>query len=333
MLARRDRTNERTSLTDPSANLQNQLIEKRFLVGRQIGKGSFGDVYEAYDNSNGKRVAIKFEDRQSSHSQLKNEYRVYRIINGGIGIPKMICDGSTDDYDYLVMELLGPSLEKLFNHCRRKFSLKTVLMLGEKMIRRVEYMHQMCHLHRDLKPDNFVIDSENGPEIYLIDFGLARRFCHVDENMKVEHVKRMKLQSFTGTARYASISAQQQYTTSRKDDLESLGYILIYFLKTRLPWQHVPKVGSNGMTPKQRKERILEIKMSTNPTELCTGLPHEFQQFISYCRKLDFDETPSYGYLRRLLGGQMERNLYVKDWMYDWRVMDANEKKNKKKPH
>lgn len=200
------------------------------------------------------------------------------------------------------MELLGPSLEKLFNHCRRKFTLKTVLMLGEKMIRRVEYMHQMCHLHRDLKPDNFVIDAENGTEIYLIDFGLARRYCYVDNDMKAEHIPQMKLQTFTGTARYASITAQQQYTTSRKDDLESLGYILIYFLKSRLPWQQVPKVGSNGMTPKQRKERILEIKMSTNAGDLCHGLPYEFQQFISYCRSLYYEETPSYGYLRRLLG-------------------------------
>lgn len=228
---------------------------------------------------------------------------MYQIISGGVGVPKLICYGSNDDYDYLVMELLGPSLEKLFNHCHRKFSMKTVLMLGEKMIRRVEYMHQMCHLHRDLKPDNFVIGSDNGAEIYLIDFGLARRYCQVVDN-KVEHVKQVKLQSFTGTARYASISAQQQYTTSRKDDLESLGYILIYFLKSRLPWQHVPKAGGgpNGITAKQRKERILEIKMSTNAATLCSGLPYEFQMFITYCRKLDFDEYPCYAYLRRLLG-------------------------------
>lgn len=199
------------------------------------------------------------------------------------------------------MELLGPSLEKLFNYCRRNFSLKTVLMLGEQMINRVEYVHQMSHIHRDIKPDNFVIDFEKGTDIYLIDFGLARRYCQTVDN-KYEHVKQVKLQSFTGTARYASINAQEQFTTSRKDDLESLAYILVYFLKSRLPWQQVPKVTTNGFTAKQRKERILEIKMSTKISDICKGLPNEFQMFIKYCRNLKFDEAPSYAYLRRLLG-------------------------------
>lgn len=224
------------------------------------------------------------------------------MICGGEGIPRVFCYGSNGEYDYLVMELLGPSLEKLFNFCRRKFTLKTVLMLGEQMIRRVEYLHQMSHLHRDLKPDNFVINSANGIELFLIDYGLARRYCQIVDQ-EVEHVKRLKLQSFTGTARYASIDAQKQYTTSRKDDLESLGYILVYFLKSRLPWQQVPKAGGgpNGITAKQRKERILEIKMSTKVSEICSGLPFEFQQFLIYCRSLGFDEQPNYCHLRRLL--------------------------------
>lgn len=199
------------------------------------------------------------------------------------------------------MELLGPSLEKLFNYCKRKFSLKTVLMIGERMLHRIEHMHQMCHIHRDLKPDNFVIDLDHSAEIYLIDFGLARRYCQINDDGLVEHVKRVKLTSFTGTARYASISAQQQFTTSRKDDLESLAYILIYFAKGKLPWQSVPKVGTNGITAKQRKERILEIKMSTKVSDLCKGLPFEFQQFLNYCHNLEFEEAPAYGYLRHLL--------------------------------
>lgn len=200
------------------------------------------------------------------------------------------------------MELLGPSLEKLFNFCRRKFSLKTVLMLGHQMVDRIEYVHQMSHLHRDLKPDNFVINSQNGFDIYLIDFGLARRYCQIIDG-KVEHVSRVKMQSFTGTARYASIGAQQQFTTSRKDDLESLGYILVYFLKGRLPWQQVPKAnaGPNGITAKQRKERILELKLSTKTAELCADLPMEIESFIIYCRTLKFEETPNYAKLRLFL--------------------------------
>lgn len=230
--------------------------------------------------------------------------QIYRIICGGVGIPNVYTYGTTLGYDYLVMELLGPSLEKLFNFCRRKFSIKTVLMLGLQMIDRIEYVHQMSHLHRDLKPDNFVINSQNGFEIYLIDFGLARRYCQLNmSNNIVEHIKRIKMQSFTGTARYASIGAQQQFTTSRRDDLESLGYILVYFLKGRLPWQHVPRPNGapNGITAKQRKERILEIKLSTKTKELCDGLPTEFESFIIYCRGLKFEDQPNYAQLRLYL--------------------------------
>lgn len=200
------------------------------------------------------------------------------------------------------MELLGPSLEKLFNFCGRKFTLKTVLLLGLQMIDRIEYMHQMSHLHRDLKPDNFVVNSQNGMDIYVIDYGLARRYCQINMSTnQVEHVKRVKMQSFTGTARYASIGAQQQFTTSRKDDLESLGYMLVYFLKGRLPWQHVPRPGANSITAKQRKERILEIKLSTTTPELCQGLPVEMEAFILYCRGLKFEEQPNYAQLRLFL--------------------------------
>lgn len=224
------------------------------------------------------------------------------ICGGSDGIPHVYCFGEADGYDYLVMQLLGPSLEKLFNFCRRKFSLKTVLMLGMEMIDRIEYIHQMSHLHRDIKPDNFVIDSQNNCGIYLIDFGLARRYCQLNmSNKRIEHVKRAKMQSFTGTARYASISAQQQFTTSRRDDLESLGYMLVYFLKGRLPWQNVAKAGIDGITPKQRKERILEIKLSTSTMVLCADLPREFELFINYCRDLGFEEQPNYAKLRLFL--------------------------------
>lgn len=226
---------------------------------------------------------------------------MYRIICGGKGIPNVYSFGTILGYDYLIMELLGPSLEKLFNFCQRRFTLKTVLMLGLQMIDRIHYIHQMSHLHRDLKPDNFVVNSQNGFEIFLIDYGLARRYCQLNmATNKVEHIERRKMQSFTGTARYASIGAQQQFTTSRKDDLESLGYILVYFLKGRLPWQHVPRVtdGPNGITAKQRKERILEIKLSTKTRELCEGLPTEFESFIRYCRGLKFEDQPNYSQLR-----------------------------------
>lgn len=175
--------------------------------------------------------------------------------------------------------------------------MRTVLRIGIKMVRRIEYVHQMSHIHRDIKPDNFVIDSGRGDEIYLLDFGLAKRYSAI-VNGKVEHVKQMQSKQFTGTVRYASINTQKCITPSRRDDLESLAYVLIYFLKGSLPWQHVTRT---GITSKQRKERILEMKLSTTCSQLCAGLPCEFYHFLENCRSIGFADQPKYSYLRMLL--------------------------------
>lgn len=221
-------------------------------------------------------------------------------MSGGIGIPDVICYGSYGKYDFMVLEFLGPSLERLFEFCKRRFSLKTVLMIGIKMLRRIEYVHQMSHLHRDIKPENFVIDSINGKELYLLDFGLAKRYCQF-VNGRVEHIKLRQNKSFTGTVRYASISMQKCITSSRRDDLESLAYVLIYFLKGSLPWQRVPKVSKNGLTSKERKEKILEMKISMTIAQICDGIPVEFQTFLRTCREIRFEEQPKYSYLRLIL--------------------------------
>lgn len=197
--------------------------------------------------------------------------------------------------------MLGPSLEKLFNYCHRKFSLKTVTMIGEIVLKRIEYVHQMCHIHRDIKPDNLAIDFKTASDIYLLDFGLARRYCQMN-NKIVEHINLKQTNSFIGTVRYSSINAQR-CTPSRRDDLESLAYVLIYFIKGRLPWQQIrkPAADATGNANKQRKEMILEMKLSLKVSELCEGLPIEFSLFLKHCRSLQFEEQPNYSYLRRLL--------------------------------
>lgn len=223
--------------------------------------------------------------------------KVYKVLSGGVGIPDVTYYGSAGFYDFMVLEFLGPSLEHLFEYCKRKFSLKTVLMIGMKMLRRIEYVHQMSHIHRDIKPENFVIDSTIGKEIYILDFGLATQYCQLI-NGCVEHVKKRQQNSFTGTHRYASINMQKCITTSRRDDLESLAYVLIYFMNGSLPWQHIQKA---GRTSQQRKENILEMKQTMTVAEICHDLPLEFQYFLKYCRGIRFDEAPKYSYLRLLL--------------------------------
>lgn len=200
------------------------------------------------------------------------------------------------------MEMLGPTLEKMFNYCNRKFSLKTVLMIGDAMLRRIEWIHQMSHVHRDIKPENMAIDYNSGYNIYLLDFGLAKPYCYMNVDNNCEHIKMKQGTSFTGTVRYSSINALQRMTTSRRDDVESLAYVMIYFLKGRLPWQQVGKANNvTAITAKQRKERVLEMKMSIPVEELCGGLPIEFISFLVHCRNLKFEEKPNYSMLRRLL--------------------------------
>lgn len=194
----------------------------------------------------------------------------------------------------MVMDLLGPSLEALFNYCGRRFTVPTTFMLADQMLNLIEYVHDKKYIHRDIKPENLVLGSGNAVDkLYLIDFGLAKLYLAANDT----HTPFKINCPFIGTARYASINSQRRVTQSRRDDLESIGYVLVYFLNGSLPWQNKRCTAENA---KQRKERILEMKVSTPISELCANLPLELQWYMKYCRERLFDEKPNYAYLRRL---------------------------------
>jgi casein kinase 1 len=201
----------------------------------------------------------------------------------------------------LVLDLLGPSLEDLFNFCSRKFSLKTVLMLADQLINRVEYVHSKSFLHRDIKPDNFLMGlGRRANQVYIIDFGLAKKYRDPTTH---QHIPYRENKNLTGTARYASINTHLGIEQSRRDDLESLGYVLMYFLRGSLPWQ-----GLKAGTKKQKYEKISEKKMSTPIEVLCKAYPSEFASYFHYCRSLRFDDKPDYAYSKRIF-----RDLFIRE--------------------
>ena len=238
----------------------------KYVLVKKIGNGAFGEIYSAINTKTQEEVAVKLELMTSKHPQLFYEVKLYKLLSGAVGIPQIHWYGIEGDYNVMVMDLLGPSLEDLFAYCKRKFSLKTVLMLADQMLHRIEYVHSRHFLHRDIKPDNFIIGVGRKQHlVYLIDFGLAKRYR---DPRTGEHISLRDGKSLTGTARYASLSTHLGYEQSRRDDLESLGYVMIYFLKGSLPWQ-----GLKANTKKDKYDKIKDTKKNTQIKDLSKDCP------------------------------------------------------------
>lgn len=316
---------------------QQHIVGIHYALGPKIGEGSFGVIFEGENllnkNSNSnKPVAIKFEPRNSDAPQLRDEFRAYRILNDCLGIPHAYYYGQEGMHNVLIIDLLGPSLEDLFEWCGRKFSIKTTCLIAKQMIQRVKIIHQHDLIYRDIKPDNFLISqfqlinskekaiaqsaNEDPNLIYMVDFGMAKQYR--DPRSK-QHIPYRERKSLSGTARYMSINTHFGREQSRRDDLESLGHVFFYFLRGSLPWQ-----GLKAPNNKLKYEKIGLTKQKLNPTELLINdaLPEQFATYLNYARSLKFEEDPDYDYLINLMDQVLIDNNLVDDGHYDW--MDLN---------
>lgn len=285
-----------------------KLLSDKYIIIEKIGSGSFGNVYVAQDRDTGAHVAVKVEDNKKI-PRIINEHKIYRYLtHKGFteGLPKIHVMLYTKNFNIMVMQLLGKNLEELLNDSDRKFSLSTVFMIAEQLITLLSKLHNTGFIHRDIKPNNFLIDKDMGDMIYMMDFGLSKRYIN-----KGQHIKFNDRKSLVGTARYASINMHMGIEPTRRDDLESVGYMLVYFLKGRLPWQGLMR--KKGMSS---LDQIGEVKICTSLNDLCSDLPKCFMDYIDYCRKLKFNETPDYEYIKKLFSNEAKK-LNIKPYL-EW---------------
>ncbi|EIM85144.1 kinase-like protein [Stereum hirsutum FP-91666 SS1] len=297
----------------------------KYRLEEELAVGGCGTVFYGVHNVAGKEVAIKVEPAIAKHSPLRHESKIYKSLMGGPGVPWILYSGKQGEYNVMVIDLLGPSLEDLFKMCNRHFSLKTVLLLADQLLLRTEFIHANGLVHRDIKPANFVMGTHQASHLVnVIDFGLAKKYrdhrtgAHIPYHQDEHHG--------VGTSLFASINTHQGIECSPRDDLESLSYMLIYFLRGTLPWRKLKSTTVSGTWDLIRDAKLQCESAGT----LVHGLPREFKTLHEYARGLQFGDTPDYTALRRMfhdLGDRMgvvypELELAGSDVSQEWRGFD-----------
>lgn len=274
------------------------VFVEQYRLRKELGKGSFGVTYLGVHQDTGQFAAVKLERKDEEYPQLQWEYSINQQLQRNPGFARVYAYGTSGKYRYMILEYLGVNLEQL-KTTRYKFDVKTCCLLMDQILDRFRVLHSIGYIHRDIKPENFMfIDGM----VYLIDFGLAKKFI-----VGRDHIPYANNKSLTGTARYASVRNHLGREQSRRDDLEAIGYMLLYFFHGSLPWQNLEE------EDRVRKyEHMLRTKQDSF-YELFKGLDITFPeiiQYFSYVRKLKFEETPDYEYLKHLFAHRFSENGY-----------------------
>ena len=266
------------------------LLFKKYSIISKIDEGSFGSIYLAKNIITKEEVAVKVEKRKQYKPLLEKEAYILFYLHGP-GLPEIKSFGKTAYYSILIQTLLGPSLSSLFDVKKIKFTVKDICMISIQMLERLQYIHSKDYIHRDIKPQNFLMGLKDPNMLYIIDFGLSKKY----RSKKGKHIKFSITNNIIGTPRYCSYNALRGAEQSRRDDLESLFYVILYFFRGSVPWQNL-KIKSRN----ERFKRINEIKKKVNYKLICKDLPEEFLDFANYIKHLNFEEEPNYKYMQKL---------------------------------
>ena len=260
-----------------------------------MGEGAFGKIYECQNIKNKQTYAAKIEYHSAPNPQLYQESKIMTEMKGKLGFPTCYQVIYLKQELVMVTDLLGPNIQDIMDNIEgKKFTMKSTLLLTEQMLKRLRDLHEKGIIHRDMKPENFVIGKgKNEKLIYMIDFGLSRHYL-IEKTQ--QHIPMKSDRAIVGTLRYISMNCHEGLEVSRRDDLESLAYMMIHFVIGELPWMGI-KAKSLG----EKYKRVYEKKQETVPDDICKILPDEMKSFLQHILNLEFEEKPNYDYLEGLI--------------------------------
>ena len=291
--------------------LANKIIFKKYKLLNEIGKGSSGYVYSGENIITKTKVAVKLEERLSPDNLLQSEASFLSLLKAP-GFPKIISYGINKKYNILIEQLLGENLEQVWAIINN-FTIKDLAMMAIQIIDRIEYVHSKDIVYRDVKPKNFLLGLDDKTFLYLIDFGISRKY----RSSRGKHLKYSLTGKFYGTLKFSSYNATRGVEQSRRDDLESIGYTLVFLSGEKLPWQDYELKGNYDKT---NYNKILELKKTTKPELICRRLPEEFVEYIKYCKNLKFEENPDYEKLRNLFRQVLLKSQAIYDCNFSWLI-------------